>query len=193
MSALCNIDHQVNNQNIKTALDDFVKVGIGGRRRKKKLKYASEEATFDFQGDVLNITHNGITKRVEAKGKGIGRVFINWKCLAYFSTYEKNQEYLRVFVEDNLFHIETLSFPCTKTEIYSAVCREEKKAVTAHEQAYMAWKKLDQSTRKGSAETTTNDDRDVDFYKEFGGDGDRDAYLGDGISIRPDGSFYDDR
>ena len=193
MSALCNLDYQVNNQNIKTALDDFVKVGKGGRRRKKKLKYASEEATFDFQGDVLNITHNGITKRVEAKGKGIGRVFINWKCLAYFSTYEKNQEYLRVFVEDNLFHIETLSFPCTKTEIYSAVCREEKKAVTAEEQAYMAWEKLDQSTRKGSAETTTNDDRDVDFYKEFGGDGDRDAYLGDGISIRPDGSFYDDR
>ena len=33
MSALCNIDYQVNNQNIKTALDDFVKVGIGGRRR----------------------------------------------------------------------------------------------------------------------------------------------------------------
>ena len=178
-----------------TALDDFVKVGIGGRRRKRKLKfvYGNEEARFDFQGDVLNITHNGMTKGVEAKGKGIGRVFINWKCLAYFSTYEKNQEYLRVFVEDNLFHIETLSFPCTKTEIYSAVCREEKKTVTAEEQAYMAWEKLDQSTRKGSAETTTNDDRDVDFYKEFGGDGDRDAYLGDGISIRPDGSFYDDR
>ena len=110
-----------------------------------------------------------------------------------FSTYEKNQEYLRVFVEDNLFHIETFSFPCTKIEIYSAVCREEKKAVTAEEQAYLAWEKLDQSTRKGSAETTTNDDRDVDFYKEFGGDGDRDAYLGDGISIRPDGTFYDDR
>ena len=195
MSALCNLDYQVNNQNIKTALDDFVKVGIGGRRRKKKLKfvYGNEEARFDFQGDVLNITHNGMTKGVEAKGKGIGRVFINWKCLAYFSTYEKNQEYLRVFVEDNLFHIETLSFPCTKTEIYSAVCREEKKAVTAEEQAYMAWEKLDPSTRKGSAETTTNDDRDVDFYKEFGGDGDRDAYLGDGISIRPDGSFYNDR
>ena len=188
-----NIDYQVNHQKLLTALDDFVKVGKGGRRRKKKLKYASEEATFDFQGDVLNITHNGITKRVEAKGKGIGRVFINWKCLAYFSTYEKNQEYLRVFVEDNLFHIETLSFPCTKTEIYSAVCREEKKTVTAEEQAYMAWEKLDQSTRKGSTETATNDDRDVDFYKEFGGDGDRDAYLGDGISIRPDGTYYDDR
>ena len=167
MSALCNIDYQVNNESIKTALDDFVKVGKGGRRRKKKLKYASEEATFDFQGDVLNITHNGITKRVEAKGKGIGRVFINWKCLAYFSTYEKNQEYLRVFVEDNLFHIETLSFPCTKTEIYSAV--------------------------NDDRNYDRNDDRDVDFYKEFGGDGDRDAYLGDGISIRPDGTYYDDR
>ena len=167
MSALCNIDYQVNNQNIKTALDDFVKVGIGGRRRKRKLKYASEEARFDFQGDVLNITHNGMTKGVEAKGKGIGRVFINWKCLAYFSTYEKNQEYLRVFVEDNLFHIETLSFPCTKTEIYSAV--------------------------NDDRNYDRNDDRDVDFYKEFGGDGDGDAYLGDGISIRPDGSFYNDR
>ena len=62
-----------------------------------------------------------------------------------------------------MFHIETLSFPCTKTEIYSAVNYDR------------------------------NDDRDVDFYKEFGGDGDRDAYLGDGISIRTDGSFYDDR
>ena len=189
------VDYQVNHQKLLTALDDLVKVGIGGRRRKRKLEliYGNEEARFDFQGDVLNITHNGMTKGVEAKGKGIGRVFINWKCLAYFSTYEKNQEYLRVFVEDNLFHIETLSFPCTKTEIYSAVCREEKKSVTAEEQAYMAWEKLDQSTRKGSTETATNDDRDVDFYKEFGGDGDRDAYLGDGISIRPDGSFYDDR
>jgi hypothetical protein len=163
MSALCKIDYQVNNESIKTALDDFVKVGKGGRRRKKKLKYASEEATFDFQEDVLNITHNGITKRVEAKGKGIGRVLINWKCLAYFSTYEKNQEYIRVFVEDNLFHIETLSFPCTKTVIYGAVNGDR------------------------------NDDRDVDFYEEFGGDGDRDAYLGDGISIRPDGTYYDDR
>ena len=112
-----NIDYQVNNQKLMTALGDFVKFGIGGRRRKKKLKYASEEATFDFQEDALNITHNGITKKVEAKGKGIGRVFINWKCLAYFNTYEKNQEYIRVFVEDNLFHIETLSFPCKWTEI----------------------------------------------------------------------------
>ena len=66
-----------------------------------------------------------------------------------------------------MFHIETLSFPCTKTEIYSAV--------------------------NDDRNYDRNDDRDVDFYKEFGGDGDRDAYLGDGISIRPDGSFYDDR
>ena len=85
-----------------------------------------------------------------------------------------------------MFHIETLSFPCTKTDIYS-------KAVTADEQAFMEWEKLNQSTQKGTAETTTNDDRDVDFYEEFGGDGDRDAYLGDGISIRPDGTYYDDR
>ena len=169
MSALCNLDYQINNQQLKTALDDFIKVGVGGRRRKRKLKfvYGNEEARFDFQGDVLNITHNGMTKGVEAKGKGIGRVFINWKCLAYFSTYEKNQEYLRVFVEDNLFHIETLSFPCTKTEIYSAV--------------------------NDDRNYDRNDDRDVDFYKEFGGDGDRDAYLGDGISISPDGTYYDDR
>lgn len=72
MSALCNLDYQVNHQNLMTALDDLIKVGIGGRRRKRKLKYASEEARFDFQGDVLNITHNGMTKGVEAKGKGIG-------------------------------------------------------------------------------------------------------------------------
>ena len=104
------LDYQVNNQKLLTALDDFIKVGVNGRRKKKKLKYASEEATFDFLGDILNITHNGSTKGVEAKGKGIGRVFINWKCLAYFSTYEKKQEYLRVFVKDNFFHIETLSF-----------------------------------------------------------------------------------
>jgi hypothetical protein len=116
-----NIDYQVNNQKLLTALDDLVKVGVGGRRRRKrKLKfvYGNEEARFDFQGDVLNITHNGMTKGVEAKGKGIGRVFINWKCLAYFSTYEKNKECLRMFVEDNLFHIETLSFPCRMDEAY---------------------------------------------------------------------------
>ena len=34
---------------------------------------------------------------------------------------------------------------------------------------------------------------DVDFHKAFGGDGIRDVYMGDGISIRPDGSYYDDR
>jgi hypothetical protein len=43
-----NIDYQVNNQKLLTALDDFVQVGIGGRRRKRKFKYASEEARFDF-------------------------------------------------------------------------------------------------------------------------------------------------
>jgi hypothetical protein len=177
MSALYNIYYQVNNESIKTALDDFVKVGKAGRRRKKKLKYASEEVTFDFQGDSLNITHNGITKKVDAKGKGIGRIFINWKCLAYFNTYEKNQEYLKVFVEDNFFHIETLSFPCTKTEIYSAV-NDDRNYDT---EIYSA------------VNDDRNYDRDVDFYKEFGGDEDRDAYLGDGISIRPDGTYYDDR
>ena len=36
-------------------------------------------------------------------------------------------------------------------------------------------------------------ERDIDFYKELGGDGSGDVYLGDGISIRPDGSHYDDR
>ena len=68
MSALCNLDYQINNQQLKTALDDFIKVGVGGRRRKRKLKfvYGNEEARFDFQGDVLNITHNGMTKGVEA-------------------------------------------------------------------------------------------------------------------------------
>ena len=66
-----NIDYQINNQQLKTALDDLVKVGVGGRRRKRKLEliYGNEEARFDFQGDVLNITHNGMTKVVEAKGK----------------------------------------------------------------------------------------------------------------------------
>ena len=31
------------------------------------------------------------------------------------------------------------------------------------------------------------------FYKAFGGDGSRDVYMGDGIYIRPDGSYYDDK
>lgn len=41
---------------------------------------------------------------------------------------------------------------------FRAVCRGEKKAVTAHEQAYMAWKKLDRPSQKGSTETTINID-----------------------------------
>jgi len=36
-------------------------------------------------------------------------------------------------------------------------------------------------------------ERDIDLYKELGGDGSGDVYLGDGISIRPDRSHYDDR
>lgn len=107
-----NVDYQVNTQKFMTALDDFTKVGIGGRRRKRKLKYASEEAAFDFQGDVLKVTHNGVTKGVEAKGEGRGCAFINWKFMAYITSYEKNQKYLRVWVEDNLLHLETISVPC---------------------------------------------------------------------------------
>lgn len=41
---------------------------------------------------------------------------------------------------------------------FRAVCRGEKKAVTAHEQAYMAWKKLDRPQQKASTETTINID-----------------------------------
>ena len=41
---------------------------------------------------------------------------------------------------------------------FRAVCRGEKKAVTAHEQAYMAWKKLGRPPEKGSTETTINVD-----------------------------------
>lgn len=33
----------------------------------------------------------------------------------------------------------------------------------------------------------------VNFYEAFGGEGDEDVYLSDGIYIRPDGSHYDER
>ena len=35
---------------------------------------------------------------------------------------------------------------------FRAVCRGEKKAVTAHEQAYMAWKKLEQPPDDGDTD-----------------------------------------
>ena len=41
---------------------------------------------------------------------------------------------------------------------FRAVCRGEKKAVTAHEQAYMAWKKLDRPPQNSSTDTTINID-----------------------------------
>jgi hypothetical protein len=113
-----NVDYQVNTQGLMYELDNFTKVGKNGRRRRKrKLKYASEEAEFDFQGEVLKITYNGETKEVEAKGIGRGSAFINWKFMAYITSYEKNQESLRVWVEDNLFHLETISVPCKWMDI----------------------------------------------------------------------------
>ncbi len=107
-----NVYYQVNTQRLMEALDDFTKVGKDGRRRKRKLKFSSEEAEFDFQGDVLKITYNGRTIGIEAKGKGMGQAFINWKLMAYITSYEKNQENLNIWIEDNLFHFETLSVPC---------------------------------------------------------------------------------
>jgi hypothetical protein len=37
--------------------------------------------------------------------------------MAYTTSYEKNQEYLRIWVEDNLFHLETISVPCKWIDI----------------------------------------------------------------------------
>ena len=60
-----NVAYQVNTQKLITALDDLIKIRKDGRR-KRKLKYASEQAEFSFQDDVLKFTHNGMTKGVEA-------------------------------------------------------------------------------------------------------------------------------
>ena len=107
-----NVYYQVNTQRLMEALDDFTKVGKDGRRRKRKLKYASEEAKFNFQGGLLEITYNEKTVGVEAKGKGKGCAFINWKLMAYITSYKSSQENLNIWVEDNLFHLETISVPC---------------------------------------------------------------------------------
>jgi|APSaa5957512535_1039671.scaffolds.fasta_scaffold16230_2 hypothetical protein len=112
-----NVCYQVNAQKLMDVLDDFIKIGKDGRRRKRKLKYASNEATFDFQGDVLAITYNEKTVEIEAKGRGRGCAFVNWKLMAYITSYEKNQESLTVWVEDNLFHLETISVPCKWMDI----------------------------------------------------------------------------
>jgi hypothetical protein len=107
-----NVYYQVNAQKLMDALDDFTKIGKDGRRRKRKLKFSSKEAEFDFLGDVLAITYNGRTIEIEAKGRGRGQAFINWKLMAYITSYENNQESLSIWVEDNLLHLETLSIPC---------------------------------------------------------------------------------
>jgi hypothetical protein len=107
-----NVYYQVNTQKLMDALDDFTKIGKDGRRRKRKLKYSSEEAEFDFQGDILAITYNGRSIEIEAKGRGRGQAFINWKLMAYITSYEKKQESLSMWVEDSLFHLETISVPC---------------------------------------------------------------------------------
>ena len=104
-----NADYHVNTQKLKDALEAIVKVGVGGRR-KRKLKYACDVATFDFKGDVLDITHNSTTVGVEAKGKGKGRAFIDWKLIAGITSYVNdqdvnNQKYLKIRVEDSSFHL----------------------------------------------------------------------------------------
>ena len=107
-----NVYYQVNAQKLMDALDDFTKIGKDGRRRKRKLKFTSDEAEFDFQGDVLAITYNGKTVEIEAKGKGKGCAFINWKLMAYITSYKSSQENLDIWVEENLFYLETISVPC---------------------------------------------------------------------------------
>jgi hypothetical protein len=119
----------------------------------------------------------------------LGRVFINWKCLAYFSTYEKDQEYLRVFVEDNLFHLETLSFPCTKTEIYSI----EGQSGLCCKSDPSNQDELDVEQTPDVQHSQHTERENVNFYEAFGGEGGEDIYLSDGIYIRPDGSHYDER
>ena len=53
--------------------------------------------------------------------------------------------------------------------------------------------KKDEDFRDSERGNVDFGERDIDLYKELGGDGSGDVYLGDGISIRPDRSHYDDR
>ena len=95
------IKYQVDNQELKDAIKTFTKLG------RRKSAYVSETVV-EFLVDKIEITFDGMTVEVKASGKGKGRARIKSRFMKYLNSGIKDQEDIKMWVEDNFFHVGTL-------------------------------------------------------------------------------------
>ena len=104
------INYLVDNQELKDATRIFTKLGKGRKN------YFSE-TVFDFSKDKIEITFNGVTAEVKAQGTGKGRVRIKSGFMRYLNSGVKDQEEIKIWVEDNFIHLGTLALECDWDDI----------------------------------------------------------------------------
>ena len=104
------INYLVDNQELKDATRIFTKLG------KVRKNYFSE-TVFDFSKDKIEITFNGVTAEVKAQGTGKGRVRIKSGFMRYLNSGVKDQEEIKIWVEDNFIHIGSLALECDWDDI----------------------------------------------------------------------------
>jgi TPR repeat protein/uncharacterized protein YifE (UPF0438 family) len=119
----------------EVAQDEFIATESNKRisHFKKKLSHESNKPKPEGT-DLISTTHSGLTPYFSS---------LIEKYLSNYQAIERGE-----ILQENLIPRKA------SRNNFRAVCRGEKKAVTAHEQAYMAWKKLDRPPQKGSTETT---------------------------------------
>ena len=91
------LKYQVNKQELEDATKVFTKLG------RRKSKYVSETVV-EFLVDKIEITFDGMTDEVKARGKGKGRARIKSGFMKYLNSGIKDQEDITMWVEDNFFH-----------------------------------------------------------------------------------------
>jgi len=104
------INYLVDNQELKDATRIFTKLG------KVRKNYFSE-TVFDFSKDKIEITFNGVTAEVKAQGTGKGRVRIKSGFMRYLNSGVKDQEEIKIWVEDSFIHIGSLALECDWDDI----------------------------------------------------------------------------
>ena len=102
--------YQVDNQELKDAIKTFTKLG------RRKSAYVSETVV-EFLVDKIEITFDGMTVEVKARGKGKGRARIKSGFMRYLNSGIKDQEDIKMWVEDNFFHVGTLALECDWNDI----------------------------------------------------------------------------
>ena len=108
------INYLVDNQELKDATRIFTKLGKGRKN------YFSE-TVFDFSKDKIEITFNGVTAEVKAQGTGKGRVRIKSGFMRYLNSGVKDQEEIKIWVEDNFIHLGTLALGCDWNDISPSI------------------------------------------------------------------------